>query len=90
MSPLPLDEVYQVTNWKFRRSPSVRPPQIPNGSRIETACSVQGSCTGQTPQIAFAFISRRSLSSFLSNVEGGKKRYAWLPRHSASSCQSSE
>jgi hypothetical protein len=22
-------------------------------------------------------------------VEGGKKRYAWLPRHSASSCQSS-
>jgi len=50
---------------------------------------VQGARTGHTPQIALAFISLRSRSSFRSKVEGGKKRYAWLPRHSASSCQSS-
>lgn len=38
------------------------------------ACREHGSWTGHTPQMAFAFISRRSLSSFLSKVEGGKKR----------------
>lgn len=56
------------------RSTSVSPPQIPNGSRMSIAWFEHGSCTGQTPQMAFAFISRRSRSSFLSKVEGGKKR----------------
>jgi hypothetical protein len=41
---------------------------------MSMACREQGSCTGHTPQMAFAFISRRSLSSFLSKDEGGKKR----------------
>lgn len=66
----------QTTRDKLLLSVSVMPPHIPNGSRICTAWVVHGTRTGQTPQIAFAFISLRSRSSLRSNVEGGKKRYA--------------
>ena len=62
---------------------------MPKGSRMVRAYAEQSTCTGQTLQIALARISRRSRSSFRSNVEGGKNKCAWLPRHSALSCQSS-
>ena len=40
---------------------------------------VQGTRTGHTPQIAFAFISLRSRSSLRSNVEGGKEEVGMTP-----------
>src|SRR5881227_1118948 len=70
-----------------RRSASVRPPQMPWGSRMPSAYSRHSACTGHSRQIDFALASRWSRSSLRSGVVGGKNSADSGPRQAARSCQ---
>src|SRR5215218_11228999 len=70
-----------------RRSASLRPPQMPCGSRMPSAYSRHSDRTGHWRQIDLAFASRESRSSLRSGVVGGKKSADSGPRHAARSCQ---
>lgn len=69
------------------RSCSVSPPQMPYGSRTDSACLRHCSRTGQRMQITFARDSRAALAAPRS-LSGWKKTALVTPRHAPRNCQS--
>jgi hypothetical protein len=74
---------------RARRSASLRPPQIPWGSRMRRAYDRHALRTSHCAQIAFAWRSRAARASLRSKWGGAKNMVAGCPRQAALACQSS-
>ncbi len=84
--PIERSAPYLCSRMRTRRSISLRPPQMPWGSRMRTAYSRHSIRTGHTAQIDLALRSRAILSSLDSHSPGGKNSPESSPRHAARHC----